>query len=308
MDFDFTDDQVSLRDAVQRWVDKGFGFERRHAHRQGRRRHARGLRRTGRARPDRPGRAARARRHGLRRGRGDGGDGRTRPRPRQRALCRCRADGAVAAAAAPAAVQAAWLPKIADGSALVVPALQERAARYRWQHVETRAARSRRQLAPERRQEPGAGRRRGRRLRRAGAHRGRRRSREGIGLFLVERGADGAAVRGYPTQDGARAAELTLSATPATLISADGADALERAHRHRHRRDLRRGGRPDGPAGGDHRRLHEHAQAVRRADRQLPGPAPPHGRREDAARARPLDELLRQPQARRAGGRSAAAR
>ena len=31
MDFDFTDDQASLRDAVQRWVDKGFTFERRHA-------------------------------------------------------------------------------------------------------------------------------------------------------------------------------------------------------------------------------------------------------------------------------------
>jgi alkylation response protein AidB-like acyl-CoA dehydrogenase len=31
MDFDFSDDQVSLRDAVRRWVDKGFGFERRHA-------------------------------------------------------------------------------------------------------------------------------------------------------------------------------------------------------------------------------------------------------------------------------------
>mgnify|MGYP000923234057 CR=1 FL=1 len=30
MDFDFTDDQVSLRDAVARWVDKGFSFERRH--------------------------------------------------------------------------------------------------------------------------------------------------------------------------------------------------------------------------------------------------------------------------------------
>ena len=31
MDFDFSDDQESLRDAVRRWVDKGFGFERRHA-------------------------------------------------------------------------------------------------------------------------------------------------------------------------------------------------------------------------------------------------------------------------------------
>ena len=27
MDFEFTDDQLSLRDAVARWVDKGFGFD-----------------------------------------------------------------------------------------------------------------------------------------------------------------------------------------------------------------------------------------------------------------------------------------
>ena len=31
MDFEFSDDQLSLRDAVARWVDKGFAFERRHA-------------------------------------------------------------------------------------------------------------------------------------------------------------------------------------------------------------------------------------------------------------------------------------
>ena len=30
MDFDFTDDQTSLRDAVARWVEKGFSFGRRH--------------------------------------------------------------------------------------------------------------------------------------------------------------------------------------------------------------------------------------------------------------------------------------
>ncbi|HQY38798.1 MAG TPA: acyl-CoA dehydrogenase family protein, partial [Giesbergeria sp.] len=29
MDFDFSDDQQSLRDAVRRWVDKGYTFERR---------------------------------------------------------------------------------------------------------------------------------------------------------------------------------------------------------------------------------------------------------------------------------------
>ncbi len=31
MDFEFSDEQEQLRDAVQRWVEKGFGFERRHA-------------------------------------------------------------------------------------------------------------------------------------------------------------------------------------------------------------------------------------------------------------------------------------
>jgi alkylation response protein AidB-like acyl-CoA dehydrogenase len=46
-----------------------------------------------------------------------------------------------------------------------------------------------------------------------------------------------------------------------------------------------------------HGGVHEHAQAVRRHAGQLPGAAPPHRRREDAARAGPLDELLRQPQA-----------
>ena len=29
MDFDFSDDQQQLRDAVRRWVDKGYTFERR---------------------------------------------------------------------------------------------------------------------------------------------------------------------------------------------------------------------------------------------------------------------------------------
>ena len=31
MDFEFSDEQEQLRDAVRRWVDKGFGFERRRA-------------------------------------------------------------------------------------------------------------------------------------------------------------------------------------------------------------------------------------------------------------------------------------
>jgi pimeloyl-CoA dehydrogenase small subunit len=41
---------------------------------------------------------------------------------------------------------------------------------------------------------------------------GDRRDREGIGLFLIDASASGVTRRGYPTQDGLRAAELTLSA------------------------------------------------------------------------------------------------
>jgi alkylation response protein AidB-like acyl-CoA dehydrogenase len=40
---------------------------------------------------------------------------------------------------------------------------------------------------------------------------GDRRDRDGIGLFLVDASASGVTRRGYPTQDGLRAAELTLS-------------------------------------------------------------------------------------------------
>jgi len=31
MDFDFSDDQEQLRDAVHKWVDKGYDFDRRRA-------------------------------------------------------------------------------------------------------------------------------------------------------------------------------------------------------------------------------------------------------------------------------------
>lgn len=48
-------------------------------------------------------------------------------------------------------------------------------------------------------------------------------------LFLVERQAAGVSARGYGTQDGGRAAELSFSNAPATLITADGQTALEHA-------------------------------------------------------------------------------
>src|SRR5579872_110535 len=57
---------------------------------------------------------------------------------------------------------------------------------------------------------------------------GNRRDRDGIGLFLVDPTAAGVTRRGYPTQDGLRAAEVTLSGVkvPATDVLGDPGAAL----------------------------------------------------------------------------------
>ena len=57
---------------------------------------------------------------------------------------------------------------------------------------------------------------------------GGRREREGIGLFLVEASAPGLSRRGYPTQDGGRAAEVSLSSVrvAADAVLGDPAGAL----------------------------------------------------------------------------------
>jgi alkylation response protein AidB-like acyl-CoA dehydrogenase len=229
MDFDFSDDQESLRDAVRRWVDKGFGFERRHgiAKAGGRTREVygelAGLGLTALAVPEA---------HG---GMGFGpieamvvceelGRGLVNAPYAQGALV-----APVLLSAAPAEVQAAWLPKIADASALVVLAHQERAARYRLNHVTTKAAKAgsgwtlsgAKSIVPAGDEAdafivP---------ARTAGADT----DAKGIALFIVAKGAAGMHVRGYPTQDGARAAELTLKDTPAALIATDALPVLEHA-------------------------------------------------------------------------------
>ena len=229
MDFDFTEEQVSLRDAVARWVEKGFAFERRLALARagGRTREVwqelaeLGL--TGLAVPED---------HG---GMGFGPvEAMVVMEELGRGLVNAPyAMGALVAPAllqaAPAGLQQAWLPRVASGEALVVLAHQERAARYRLHHVATRA-------------EEGAG---GWRL--SGAKSvvpagdeadafivparlaGSEDDPSGIALFLVERGAAGLTVGGHPTQDGARAAELQLTGTPASLIRAEGWPVLEHA-------------------------------------------------------------------------------
>jgi alkylation response protein AidB-like acyl-CoA dehydrogenase len=63
---------------------------------------------------------------------------------------------------------------------------------------------------------------------------GERRDRDGIGLFLVDANAPGVSRRGYPTQDGQRAAEVTfmnVRVEPQGVIGAPeaGLPAIERA-------------------------------------------------------------------------------
>ena len=51
---------------------------------------------------------------------------------------------------------------------------------------------------------------------------GKARDREGISLFVVDPRADGVEVRGYPTNDGGRAAEIKLSGAAGTLLGTEG--------------------------------------------------------------------------------------
>jgi alkylation response protein AidB-like acyl-CoA dehydrogenase len=51
---------------------------------------------------------------------------------------------------------------------------------------------------------------------------GMARDREGISLFIVDAGAMGVEVRGYPTNDGGRAAEIVFSGATGTLLGAEG--------------------------------------------------------------------------------------
>ncbi len=227
MDFDFTEDQESLRDAVRRWVDKGFSFERRHQ-----------LAKSGGATRAVYGELAELgltalvvpEAHG---GLGQGAvDAMVVSEELGRGLVNAPYTfGALMAprllAVAPAALQSAWLPRIADGSALVIPALQETGARYALDHVTTRA-------------------------RAAGAGwlidgskcvvpagdeadafivpariSGDAKGCVGIGLFLVEAGA--AQVSPYPTHDGARAADVVCNGSAAQLVAEDAFALIEDA-------------------------------------------------------------------------------
>ena len=226
MNFDSTDDQEQLRDAVRKWVGKGYDFERRKAITQegGFSRAAYSelaeLGLTGLYVPE------------SHDGMGMGpleamvvmeelGRGMVLEPLGQTLIA-----SAVLAGYADAELNAKWLPHIASGDKLVVLAHQERKARFNASICDAKAAKS--AVAQQQ-----WGLTATKSIVLSGDHADAfivPASVEGsMALFLVERAASGVTTRGYGTQDGARAAEVVFKDAPAALITLDGATALAHA-------------------------------------------------------------------------------
>ena len=223
MDFDFTDDQESLRDATRKWVDKGYDFERRGS-----------IAKAGGFSREAYGQLADLGLPGLYIPEDDGGlgmgpvEGMVVMEELGRGMvlepfAQTLIASVVLSGYAPQAVKAAWLPKIASGESLVVLAYQERAARHHFEKCEAKAASAQdgwavtaiKSIVPAGDQ--------------ADAFIVPAMADGSMALFLVERSAAGVTTRGYVTQDGARAAEVTLDNAPAVLITQGGLKALEHA-------------------------------------------------------------------------------
>lgn len=223
MDFNFTDDQEHLRDAVRKWVDRSYGFERRQ-----------GITRAGGFDRAAYGELAELGLTGIYVAEEHGGMG-MGPVEAMVALeelgrgivleplAQTLLATGVLGAYAPEALRGEWLPKMAAGEALVVLAHQERKGRYRLDACEAQATQAGggwkvngdKSIVPAGDQ--------------ADAFLVPAKANGKLALFLVERAAAGVATRGYPTLEGGRAAEVTLRDAPATLVAEDGMAALEHA-------------------------------------------------------------------------------
>jgi len=231
MDFDFSDDQEMLRDTVRKWVDKAYTFERR-----------RSIVKEGGYSPAAWKELAELGLLGLYVSEENGGMGFgpvdamvvMEELGRGIVMEPFAAVSLVAVSllnAGNAPSSALWLQGIAEGRERVVLAHQERGARYRLAHVETTAKNNGGtwQLSGVKTVVPAGA--------QAGAFivparvSGAVDDESGIALFLVSKGEKGVAVRGYPTQDGACAADLTLTNADAIELLPPGQafDALEHA-------------------------------------------------------------------------------
>jgi alkylation response protein AidB-like acyl-CoA dehydrogenase len=212
MDFDFSDDQEMLRDTVRKWVDKAYPFERRQR-----------IVREGGFSKAAWKELAELGLLGLYVSEANGGmgfgpvDAMVVMEELGRGLVMepfaavsLVATSLLNAGHAPSA--ALWLGGIADGTERVVLAHQERAARHRLGHVETWAVNTGGtwQLTGSKTVVP-AGAAAGAFIVPAHIEGASVGEPAGIALFLVSAGQDGVTVRGYPTQDGSAAADLTLA-------------------------------------------------------------------------------------------------
>ena len=222
MNFEFSDDEQQLSEAVQRWVERGYGFERRTA-----------IAKAGGFSAEAWGEIAELGLLGLGTSEEDGGMamGPVAAMLALEALGRGLVLEPVAAVAlvaasvvaqAPADVRSRWAPRIASGEARVVLAYQERAARYRLDRVDTKAVANgpawtldgTKSLVTIGDQADA--------FIVSARVSGAADDPAGIALFLVERQAAGVRTQGYALQDGSRAAEVTLAGAPATLLVAAG--------------------------------------------------------------------------------------
>ncbi len=223
MDFDFSDDQEQLRDAVRKWVDKAYSFDRRRSIEQ-----AGGF--------DRGvwNELADLGLCGLYVSEDDGGmgmgpvEGMVVMEELGRGivlepLAQALVCGAVLSGYADDQTKAQWLPKLCSGEALVVLASQEQGKRYRLDasSCTATAAGGGYQISGAKSLVPAGD--------QADAFLLSAMLDGELALFLVERQASGVQTRGYGTQDGGRAAEVHLHNTPATLITRQGITALEHA-------------------------------------------------------------------------------
>ena len=221
MDFDFSDDQEQLRDAVRKWVDRAYDLPRRRAiehdggFSQGAWNEMAELGLCGLYVPtenDGMGMGAVEAMVALEElGRG------IVLEPLSQSLIA----GALLAQHGNDALRSTWLPRVASGEALVAFAWQERAGRYRTDVCTTTAQEAggawtltgTKSVVP------------------AGDHAQAFLVSAQAGgqpaLFLVDRSAPGVTVRAYPTQDGGRAAEVVLAGAAAQLVTRAGQDAVE---------------------------------------------------------------------------------
>jgi alkylation response protein AidB-like acyl-CoA dehydrogenase len=223
MDFDFTEDHESLRDAVRRYIDKVYTFDHRRAIvAQGGfdRADYNALAELGLA-----GLCIDDNYGGMGMGAVESmivmeelGRGIALEPLLQSLLC-----SVLIQAYAPESIKQTWLPQIASGEKIVVLAAQERKARYALEKCESKAlpAGTEYALNAIKNVVP------------VGDHAdayivpamldGK------LALFLALRTASGVSTHGYGCQDGSRAADVTLANAPAQLITADGQAALQLA-------------------------------------------------------------------------------